>query len=92
MDDRKALGAGMGIARMKYWDEMGAAEKIELLGEQIEGLSRIVAEQANQIDILRIHQHSADGTLLAKLDATHPHQPRYNPPHYLPNPLRRERR
>ncbi len=93
MDNLKPESA-CGPMRERYWEEKTDAERIQTLGEAVENLSRVVVDQSEQIEVLRMHSHAPDGSLVAKLDATHPRQPTlgYNFKHSQPNPLRRERR
>lgn len=85
---------GACVMREKYWDEKTDSEKIAALAEQVEHLTHLVHDQAEQIDLLRLHSHAEDGTLTAKLDAVAPRSPRYDMGRksYPINPLRRERR
>lgn len=91
-----AMPPAQGISREKYWGEKTDAERVQLLGEIVENLSRVVIEHAQQLDLLRLHTHSSDGSLVAKLDAVAPREPRYDSLRGYraqdANPLRRERR
>jgi hypothetical protein len=87
------IPSGLCASREKYWEEKTDAEKIESLGQAVEGLSYRVEELLEQNDLLRVHAHSEDGSIVAKLDAVSPRQPRYGHPlgnRIHTNPLRRE--
>ncbi len=71
--------------REKYWGEKSDQEKIIILGEIVDALTKKVVDlEKTMVDVLQ-HTHSASGEVVVPLRRT-----QSEIPYWMTNPLRRE--
>lgn len=71
--------------REKYWSEKNDSEKVLMLGEAVDNLSKRVVELEHALFDLAQHSHDKDGELMIPM-----RREKFEPPYWLKNPLRRE--